>query len=152
MCTVAVSRAVLVPAPKAAALAVLWNVENLAQFEPKVDTIDVSCATRARGMFRGRGRVAGLPWSGEFRYQLTERGFHSEETGVHRSGLKVSGGFRVYARAASTSAVIHYEHYRLPLWAAPLKPVVRWYVRRSMSQELANLSRLIASGAAVQAA
>lgn len=143
MNAVAVTQTVALPVPKAAALAALWNIQNIARFEPKAETVRVNLQGHRSGTFSIRGHIAGLPWSSEFRYRLNERGFHSEELHTHRSGLRVSGGFRVYEWGATDCCVVHYEHYALPVWAVPFKPVIGWYVRRSMKQELVNLSRLI---------
>ncbi len=144
MRTLTLTRTIRVLAPWATALAVVQDIGNLEYCEPKVDALELSRESTEGGVFRASGRLAGLRWSGDFRYRLSADGFDSTEASPGRSGLNVRGGFHVAPAGESASRITHYEQYMLPPWALPLKRALAWYVGGSMERELENLARLIA--------
>lgn len=127
-----------VPLPRRRVLSYLWDMEHLADYEPKVDAVTVSPSGSRAGAYLARGRFAGIPWRGRFSYTLTEGGFHSE---MLSGPVKVRGGFAVRALAEDSCEVTHSEEYELPIWARPLAPLLKAYLRSSLKQELANVGR-----------
>jgi hypothetical protein len=131
------------PYPREDAVAAIWEIKNIERTEVKADAVVVSPDTSGMGTYRVRGRFAGVPWRGEFAYFLNEAGFHSRNADRPAEEATIEGGF-VVTPLADGCTVIHYEQYVLAPWLAPLKHVLRAYLRWSMSRELRDLERLIA--------
>jgi len=125
-----------------ATLKAIWEIKNIELTEVKADAVNVDPETPANGTYRVRGRFAGVPWHGEFAYELNEGGFHSRTAGVPPGQATVEGGF-VVTPIAGGCTVIHYEQYVLPPWLRPIKPVVWMYLRWSMRRELRDLEALV---------
>jgi Polyketide cyclase / dehydrase and lipid transport len=142
---VAVTREIEVPSPPAAAVAAVQDIKSIELTEKKADHVDVSPGD-GRGTYRVRGRFAGLPWKGEFAYQLNDQGFHSVNTDAMSANEVISGGFRVEPTGDGRCVVVHYESYVLPRWLVPLKPLIRAYLGWSMRAELEDLRALILAG------
>ena len=132
------------PYPKREAVAAIWEIKNIERTEVKADAVVVSPETRDRGTYRVRGRFGGVPWRGEFAYFLNESGFHSRNAGVPPEDATIEGGF-VVTPIADGCTVIHYEQYVLARPLTPLRHLIRLYLRWSMSRELRDLERLIAT-------
>jgi hypothetical protein len=125
------------------AVAAIREIKNIERTEVKADAVVVSPDTSSSGTYKVRGRFAGVPWRGEFAYFLNDAGFHSRNAGIPAEEATIEGGF-VVTPLADGCTVIHYEQYLLARWLAPLKHLVRLYLRWSMSRELRDLERLIA--------
>jgi hypothetical protein len=132
------------PYQKGEAVAAIWEIKNIARTEVKADAVVVYPETRDRGTYRVRGRFGGVPWRGEFVYFLNDSGFHSRNAGVPPEKATIEGGF-VVTPIADGCTVIHYEQYVLARPLLPLKHVIGLYLRWSMSRELRDLERLIAT-------
>jgi hypothetical protein len=128
--------------PREATLKAIWEIKNIELTEVKADAVDVDPETSTKGTYRVRGRFAGVPWHGEFEYELNEGGFHSRTAGVPPEEATVEGGF-VVTPIAGGCTVIHYEQYVLAPWLRPIKPVVRMYLRWTMRRELRDLEALV---------
>jgi hypothetical protein len=98
--------------PREAALRAIWEIKNIEVTEVKADAVEVDPETPTKGTYRVRGRFAGVPWRGEFAYELNEGGFHSRTAGVPPNQATVEGGF-VVTPIAGGCTVIHYEQYVL---------------------------------------
>lgn len=142
---VAVTRQIEVPSPPGDAVAAVQDIKSIELTEKKADHVDVTPG-EGRGTYNVRGRFAGLPWKGEFAYELNERGFHSVNTDAMSANEVISGGFRVEPAAAGRCIVVHYESYVLPRWLVPAKPLIRAYLSWSMRIELEDLRDLILAG------
>lgn len=125
------------------ALAVLWEVETLGLYEPKVDAIQVEPETKERGTYAIAGRFAGFPWSGKFSYILNPRGFHSELL-RGPSNVQMNGGFVVTSGGADRCLITHYERYQFSSWMALLAPLIRLYLTWAIKKELRGLAGIIA--------
>jgi hypothetical protein len=132
------------PYAKADAVAAIWEIKNIERTEVKADVVAVSPESSSNGTSRVRGRVAGVPWRGEFAYFLNDAGFHSRNADRPADEATIEGGF-VVTPLADGCTVIHYEQYVLARWLVPLKHLIRLYLRWSMSRELRDLERLIAA-------
>jgi hypothetical protein len=75
---VSVTGSVALGLPAQRAVAFLHDIRHIAGYEPKVSSVRVTAETATKGSYRAAGRFAGLSWRGEFSYELTPRGFHSE--------------------------------------------------------------------------
>jgi hypothetical protein len=130
------------PYPREHAVAAIWEIKNIEVTEVKADAVDVDEETSTKGTYKVRGRFAGVPWQGEFAYELNESGFHSRTAGVPPDQATVEGGF-VVTPIAGGCTVIHYEQYVLAPWLRPIRPVVWMYLRWSMRRELRDLEALM---------
>jgi hypothetical protein len=138
--TVVVAREM--PYPRDETLTAIWQIKNIECTEVKADAVDVSPISPRSGTYKVRGRFAGVPWNGEFAYELNDGGFHSRNANVPPSEATIEGGF-VVTPTADGCTVIHYEQYVLPPLLRPLKLVIRAYLRWSMRRELRDLEDLV---------
>ena len=134
-----------IPAPQERVLPAVWEIKNIERCEVKADLVDVTKETETRGSYKVRGHFAGVPWRGEFFYELNPKGFHSTNAPRPRKGPTISGGFVVEPVNDNECRVIHYEQYRLPLFFRPLRIPIQLYLRWSMRRELGDLARLVVS-------
>jgi hypothetical protein len=138
-------RAAELRCPREVALAAIWEIRNIERTEVKADAVEVSPLSNDHGTYAVRGRFAGVPWRGEFAYELNDAGFHSRNNDVPPNEATIEGGF-VVTPTADGCTVIHYEQYVIPPWLTPLKPLIRAYLQWSMRRELADLRDLIEQG------
>jgi hypothetical protein len=141
----------LVPAPAARARAAVWEIENIERTEVKADAVCVTKESPTVGSYTVRGHFAGVPWRGEFSYELHDKGFHSKSVPQPGRGSTISGGFVVEDISDEECFVLHYEQYRLPWYYRPLRAAIVAYLRYSMRRELRDLERILVgegSGAA----
>jgi hypothetical protein len=131
------------PYAKSVALPAVWNIQNIERTEVKADAVAVTPETETVGSYRVRGHFAGVPWRGEFFYELNPDGFHSRNAPQPRKGSTVEGGFVVHALDDRSCRVVHYEQYRLPWWLVPLALPIKGYLQWSMRRELRDLETLI---------
>ncbi|MBI3543944.1 MAG: SRPBCC family protein [Deltaproteobacteria bacterium] len=140
MKNIRVTHQISVPVTEAKALDFLWNLNNLAKYEPKVTSAKATAATAKTGSYRVRGFFAGVPWGGRFDFTLNERGFTSESTKLP-FGLKVSGGFVVQAETKKRCLISHHEEYELPRLLSPLAPFLKVYLEAAIRREMRNVRR-----------
>lgn len=132
-----------IPCSREVALAAVWNIKNIERTEVKADVVEVTPRGAMHGTYKVHGRFAGVPWHGEFAYELNDTGFHSRNAGVDPNRATIEGGFAVTPTAGGCT-VIHYEQYVLPRSVRPLRPLISIYLRWSMRRELRDLERLVA--------
>lgn len=137
------AHAIALPVSPEVALAWVRDIANIALTEVKADKVRVYPDSEAGGTYTVRGRFAGIPWEGEFRYDLHPGGFHSVQCDRKRFHPQVSGGFSVLPFGDGGCVVLHYEQYLLPRWARPVRPAFAGYIRHSMRIELADLARFL---------
>ena len=125
------------PCPKEVARTAIWEIKNIEHTEVKADAVDVTPADPIRGSYKVRGQFAGVPWRGEFDYELNEGGFHSRNAGVPPEHATIEGGF-IVTPTADGCTVIHYEQYVLPATLVPITWLIRAYLRWSMSPRAAR--------------
>jgi len=128
-----VSRRVLVSAPRESVQRYLSDLREIARYEPKVDVIAISPAPEG-AQAAASGRFLGLPWSGHFRFQMTEDGGYR---GVMVEGPLRRMECRVCLRSVVGGTVVeHDESYDLPFVLRPLKPLLRRWLDRTLETEL----------------
>jgi hypothetical protein len=142
MIEVLVKRTARVKRPAREAISFLQDVATLEWYEPKVDLISVRRYTPQSGEYWIKGHFVGLPWSGGFSYTLHRCGFRSEMTKAPR-GVRLKGGFVVKPETPASCSVTHYERYQFSSWLLPLIPLIRFYLARSIKQEVSNVAKLI---------
>lgn len=131
---------ILISYPATHVLNYLWDIKNLADYEPKVDRILLNATKNTYEVTHGH--FAGIPWKGNFSYKKTDDGFISEI--LNRPlGIFVKGGFQVKEKQGATE-VQHFESYNFPIWALPAKPLIRMYLKWAMKKELRNISNGVA--------
>ncbi len=127
-------RTIVVRAPADVTVAVVNDIASIHLTERKADTCELLPETETTGTYRITGHVARVvPWRATFRYQLSPHGFHSESTAPVGRGWDVSGGFKVEPLDATTSRIVHYEHYGLPSAMRWIKPALFLYMHASMA-------------------
>lgn len=145
---VAVTSTRTMPVDPARVLPAVWEIKNIERCEVKADAVEVTRETEHRGSYRVRGHFAGVPWRGQFFYELNPKGFHSTNAPHPRKGTTISGGFVVEPVEPDACRVVHYEQYRLPLCFRPLRWPIACYLRWSMRRELRDLELLVVGSAA----
>jgi hypothetical protein len=135
-----------IPCRRETALAAVWNIKNIEKTEVKADGVEVAPRGATHGTYKVHGHFAGVPWRGEFAYELNDTGFHSRNAGVDPDRATIEGGFAVTPTAGGCT-VIHYEQYVLPRRVRPLRFFIIMYLRWSMRRELRELERLVATEA-----
>jgi hypothetical protein len=142
-----VSRRVI-PVPPARARAAVWEIQNIERTEVKADVVCVTKESPTVGSYTVRGHFAGIPWRGEFFYELNATGSHSTKAPKPGRGSTISGGFVVEEISDDECLVVHYEQYRLPWYHRPLGPGIIAYLRYSLRRELRDLEQLVVDEAA----
>jgi len=137
-----------IPVPPAQARAAVWEIQNIERTEVKADSVRVTKESPTVGSYTVRGHFAGLPWRGEFFYELNDKGFHSKNAPKPGKGSTISGGFVVEEVSDDECLVVHYESYRLPWYYRPLRTGIAAYLRHSMRRELRDLERILVDEAA----
>ena len=127
---IAVSRRILISAPRDAVSSYLSDLRELPKYEPKVEAI----ALGQQGEAAVSGRFLGLPWRGTFRFEFARDGGYR---GVMVSGPLRRMECRVVLRPVNGGTVVeHDEEYELPLYLKPLRPFVRRWLEQTLVAEL----------------
>ena len=134
--------------PPGRARAAVWEIQNIERTEVKADSVCVTKESPTVGSYTVRGHFAGVPWRGEFFYELHDKGFHSKNAPKPGKGSTISGGFVVEELGDDECLVIHYESYRLAWYYRPLRAGITAYLRSSMRRELRDLERILITEAA----
>jgi hypothetical protein len=142
---VTVERAI--SAPREQVLPAVQHIQNIECTEVKADEVVVTPLDASRGSYRVRGHFAGVPWRGQFFYELNPDGFHSTNAARPGRAPSISGGFVVKSAGAGACRVTHYEDYQLPVVLRPMRPLIRIYLRWSMRRELQHLAHLVGEAA-----
>lgn len=122
----------------------MLNINNIGNYEPKVNSILTTSKSNSAGTYTSHGKFLGLPWSGTFSYSINPDGFHSEMTeGMLANNM--NGGFIIIESGNNTCIIKHYENYQFPKWALILKPILKIYLQTAMREELKNISKLISA-------
>ncbi|HXT01491.1 MAG TPA: SRPBCC family protein [Elusimicrobiota bacterium] len=131
-----VSRRILVSAPRDSVQKYLSDLSEIAKYEPKVHSIEVSPAVEGQAAQDAAlaGRFFGLPWHGVFRFERTSDGGYR--------GSMVSGPLRRAEIRMALRPVIggtsleHQETYELPLYLRPLSALIRRWLDKTLESEL----------------
>ena len=125
-----VNRRILISAPHDSVRAYLSDLDQIATYEPKVDSI----ALDPEGDAQASGRFFGVPWSAKFRFEFSRDGGYR---GVMVSGPLRKMECRVMLRPVNGGTMLeHDEHYELPLLMRPLRPFVRRWLDHTLEAEL----------------
>jgi uncharacterized membrane protein len=128
-----VARKILVSAPRESVRQYLQDLSQLASYERKVQSIEVSPA-EGGAEAAAAGRFFGLPWRGNFRFEYTPDGGYR---GVMVSGPLRFMECRVALRPVTGGTVVeHDEAYELPLLLRPLNAFVRRWLDSTLETEL----------------
>lgn len=132
-----VMRDVLIEAPRESVSAYVRDIGHLADYEPKVETCQVSYPDDQTALAAVTGIYLGLPWQGVFEMKYTpDGGFLSR---MVRGPMKtMRGGFHLTPQGRVTR-LTHFEQYGFPLLLRPLYPFLRRWLARSMDEELSTI-------------
>lgn len=126
------------------AIEAVQDIKAIEQTEVKADRVEVFPESKTTGTYEVTGHFAKVPWRSRFAYRLHDGGFHSHKVeGEIPRSWEISGGFVVAPLDDGKSLIVHYEDYGLPRYLAPLRGLIRLYLRRSMEVELRALERLL---------
>jgi hypothetical protein len=132
------------PLEKAQVLPFIWDIQNIEYCEVKADKVRVVKETEKSGTYTVKGHFMHfIPWTRQFRYELHDRGFHSQEAAQPPSSLNIQGGFFVETTGRNECEIFHYEQYTLPPQFFVLKPVIFLYLKWSQKREMNDLKKLI---------
>lgn len=129
----AVSRQILVSAPKDSVELYLRDLKNLAVYEQKVDRVEVT-QEETGGLVEVQGKFLGIPWRGSFRMDYTRDGGYRSEM-VRGPIRRVVGGFHLRPVTGGT-IVTHDEQYLFPALLRPLTFLLRGWLAHSLELEL----------------
>jgi hypothetical protein len=133
-----------VACPAERAVKAVQDIKAIEKTEVKADRVEVFPESETTGTYAVTGHFARVPWRSRFAYRLHGGGFHSHKVeGETPRSWEISGGFVVAPIDDSSSLIMHYEDYGLPRYLAPLRGVIRLYLRRSMEVELRELENLL---------
>lgn len=134
-----VNRRILVSAPRDSVRTYLSDLREIARYEPKVSSIELSPA--AEGLpgreASAQGRFFGLPWHGTFRFETTQDGGYR--------GVMVRGPLRrmecrmVLRSVIGGTMIEHDETYELPLLMRPLNSLIRRWLDKTLESELGSI-------------
>lgn len=116
----------------------LWDLKNLARFEPKVDRVTVAPESTSYGSYVASGRFAGLPYQATFSYERKDNGLDSKMLSGPR-GVSSRGIFIVVGQGNRRCTVTHIEQYEFPGWSNVIRPLLKAYLNNSISREMRNL-------------
>lgn len=127
------SRQILISAPKDSVQLYLRDLNNMAEYEHKVEKVEVAQEEQG-GFVEVQGKFLGLPWRGAFKMEFTrDGGFRSE---MVRGPLpKMAGAFHLRSVTGGT-IVTRDEQYQFPALLRPLAFLFRGWITRSMDLEL----------------
>ncbi len=137
-------RDVIIGRPAREVLSVVRDIALLEPLERKARHVEIHATSEDAGWYRIVGKLFGLKsWTGDFRYNQHENGWHSEDLESRPDGWRISGGFLVSRIDDQTCRVTHYEDYTLPSRLMRLRPLLALYMRRSQVGEMRDLSVLV---------
>lgn len=141
-----VTHKIKIPRSKEDVLKVLWDINHIAEYEPKVNKVKVEPEDDMKGHYYPKGRFFGLPWKGKFDYHKNPNGFVSKMV-VNPQGLEgkltVNGGFSVRSLGKYESEVLHHEQYEFKGKYRVLNPFVASYIKWSMFSEMRVLKDIV---------
>ena len=127
------SRRVLISAPRDSVQEYLSDLSRIPDYEPKVDSIQLSPAGEATAA----GRFFGMPWRGEFRFELEPCGGYR---GVMTRGpLKRMECLLTIRPVNGGTVVEHREEYELPLPLKWLSPLLKRWLNAGIESELSAI-------------
>ena len=127
---VTVNRRILISAPHDSVRQYLSDLDQIARYEPKVDSIAVNPAGEADAT----GRFLGIPWRASFRIEFGRDGGYR---GVMVSGPLSRMECRFNLRPVNGGTLLeHNEAYELPLLMRPFRALVRRWLDSTLEAEL----------------
>ncbi len=137
-------RDVVIGRPAREVLSVVRDIALLEPLERKARHVEIHATSKDAGWYRIVGKLFGVKsWTGDFRYNQHENGWHSEDLEPRPDGWRISGGFLVSRVDDQTCRVTHYEDYTLPSRLMRLRPLLALYMRRSQVGEMRDLRLLV---------
>ncbi|MEK7390153.1 MAG: SRPBCC family protein [Elusimicrobiota bacterium] len=128
-----VNRRILISAPHDSVRRFLGDLNQIAEYEPKVDSITVDPSGEATAA----GRFWGMPWRGTFRFVFGRDGGYQ---GVMTSGPLRHMECRIALRPVNGGTLLdHDEEYVLPFFLRPCRTLIRRWLERTLETELDHI-------------
>lgn len=125
-------------------LEVVRDIELLEPLERKARAVEVHPDSSSAGWYRIHGRLMRLiPWTGDFSFVPSDKGWHSADLQSRPDGWRISGGFVVTLIDDDSCRVTHYEDYVPPEHPRWMHPLLVAYMRLSQIGEMHDLKRLV---------
>ncbi|MEK7859468.1 MAG: SRPBCC family protein [Elusimicrobiota bacterium] len=130
---IVVSRSILISAPRESVRLYLQDLNNAAQYEQKVDAIEVTASDTAQAEAAASGKFLGIPWKGSFKVRFTpDGGYHAEMTHGSKTAVCVFS-----LRPVSGGTVLtHEERYQFSLLARPVMRLFKGWLSHTLELEL----------------
>ena len=129
-----ITRQILISAPKDSVQMYLRDLTNLAEYEQKVEAVDVTYPDSETGLVEVQGRFLGFPWRGAFKMEFTrDGGFRSEM--VRGPLRKMAEGYHLRPVAGGT-VLTHEEQYQFPIFLQPIMRFLLGRIARTIDVEL----------------
>jgi hypothetical protein len=131
---IAVTRRILISAPRESIRMYLQDIKNVAQYEQKVDAVEVTSQEADRVQALVSGKFLGLSWKGAFDVRLTgDGGYHAELT--QGSIKRMACSFHLRAVKGGT-VLTHEEQYHFSFLTRPVMRLFKGWLGQTMELEL----------------
>lgn len=131
---ISVSRSILISAPREAVRAYLQDIQNVAQYERKVDSVEVASQEGGKTRVLARGKFLGLTWKGSFDVELTPDGGYTAEM-TQGSLRRMVCSFHLRPVRGGTM-LTHEERYYFSFLTRPVMRLFRGWLGQTLEQEL----------------
>ena len=129
-----VNRRILISAPYESVRTYLSDLNEIAHYEPKVDSLQLSPAGEP---VQASGHFFGIPWHGTFNFEFKPDGGYR---GVMVTGPLKHMECKVMIRPVNGGTLLeHDEEYELPLFLRPVGSLVRRWLDHTLELELDSI-------------
>ncbi|MBI5245684.1 MAG: SRPBCC family protein [Elusimicrobia bacterium] len=129
-----VNRRILISAPYESVRTYLSDLNEIAHYEPKVDSLQLSPAGEPA---QASGRFFGIPWRGTFSFEFKPDGGYR---GVMVTGPLKHMECKVMIRPVNGGTLLEREEgYALPLFLRPVTSLVRRWLDHTLELELDSI-------------
>lgn len=129
-----VSRRLLISAPRDSVRRYLRDLQNMAQYEPRVEGVQATYPDESSGRVELSGRFLGLPWRGSFQIQFRDDGGYVSEM-VKGPLKRMTASFTLRPVSGGT-LLTHEEQHHFPLPLGLFKPLLKKWIGSSIEREL----------------
>lgn len=137
-----VQRKIHLPFPKKEIVDLLWKLENISKYQPKVNSIIIKWNNKRLATCSSTYRVAGINWVENFSIIISENGFRKKLI----SGIlanQVHGGYMVRDITHNSSDLILYRQYNIPFIFSFLTKPLKKFLLRSLGVEMRKIEFIL---------
>lgn len=129
-----VSRSILISAPKLSVKMYLHDLNNVSQYEQKVDVVEVLSQEGKKAQASVSGKFMGFPWKGLFDVSLTDDGGYQAVL-TQGSIKRMVCSFQLRSVTGGT-VLTHEEQYQFSFLTAPVMRLFRGWLAQTIELEL----------------